>query len=193
MNVFGDLVMILDNDYVNYGSVVVVVLILVSVAVNVYKLFGVVVGLMCVVGIFLVMNYIVDDVFILVMIVINVVGVIGGFYLVMLFIMDKFGILFFFVGGALVVVGVFFVIFVVGGVIECVDMVLVVCNWVVLLVVGGFVKVVVKYVLDIWVFVVGTKVNVVASVGAYSFDFFNYSNYIVIGVVLFFVYMGICI
>ena len=51
-NVLGDSVTIPDNDYVNYGSAAVVALILVSVAANVYKLFGIVVGLMCAFGIY---------------------------------------------------------------------------------------------------------------------------------------------
>merc|ERR1719223_1622661 len=72
-NVLGDSVTIPDNDYVNYGSAAVVALIL-SVAANVYKLFGVVVGLMCAVGISSVTNHIVDDVPISATIVINVVS-----------------------------------------------------------------------------------------------------------------------
>lgn len=191
-NVLGDSVTIPDNDYVNYGSAAVVALILMSVAANVYKLFGVVVGLMCAVGISSVTNHIVDDVPISATIVINVVGAIGGLYLVTPFLTDKLGILFSFVGGALVAVGASFAIFVAGGVTECADTASAACNWAVPLAAGGSAKVVAKYVPDIWVLAVGTKVNAAASAGAHSFDFSNYSNYIAIGVALLFVYMGIC-
>jgi hypothetical protein len=191
-NVLGDSVTIPDNDYVNYGSAAVVALILMSVAANVYKLFGVVVGLMCAVGISSVTNHIVDDVPISATIVINVVGAIGGLYLVTPSLTDKLGILFSFVGGALVAVGASFAIFVAGGVTECADTASAACNWAVPLAAGGSAKVVAKYVPDIWVLAVGTKVNAAASAGAHSFDFSNYSNYIAIGVALLFVYMGIC-
>ena len=191
-NVLGDSVTIPDNDYVNYGSAAVVALILMRLAANVYKLFGVVVGLMCAVGISSVTNHIVDDVPISATIVINVVGALGGLYLVTPFLTDKLGILFSFVGGALVAVGASFAIFVAGGVTECADTASAACNWAVPLAAGGSAKVVAKYVPDIWVLAVGTKVNAAASAGAHSFDFSNYSNYIAIGVALLFVYMGIC-
>jgi hypothetical protein len=147
---------------------------------------------MCAVGISSVTNHIVDDVPISATIVINVVGAIGGLYLVTPFTTDKLGILFSFVGGALVAVGASFAIFVAGGVTECADTASAACNWAVPLAAGGSAKVVAKYVPDIWVLAVGTKVNAAASAGAHSFDFSNYSNYIAIGVALLFVYMGIC-
>jgi len=191
-NLLGDSVEIPDNDYVNYGSAAVVALILVRLAVNVYKLFGIVVGLMCAFGISSVTNHVVDDVPVEATIVINVVGALGGLYLVTPFLMDKIGILFSFVGGALIAVGASFAIFVAGGVTECADTASAACNWAVPLAAGGSAKVVAKYVPDLWVLAVGAKVNGAASAGAHSVDFSNYSNYIAIGVALLFVYMGLC-
>jgi intracellular septation protein A len=187
----GDAVEIPDNEYVNYGSAAVVALILVQLAVNVYKLFGIVVGLICAVGISSVSTQLVDDMPMEATIAINVIGAVGGLYFVTPFLMDKVGILFSFVGGAMVAVGASFAIFVAGGVADCANTASTACNWAVPLAAGGTEKVVAKFVPDIWVLAVGGKVKG-ASTGAHSFDFANYSNYIAIGLALLFVYMGLC-